>query len=140
MNEPSLQFVVRTPRQTVLDLPVCSLRVPTETGQVGLRPRCESLVLAIEASLIVARTVDGIRFVGTAGGLLTCDGRTATVLTPLAVAGNDQAQIQQALHLALGEPTEDMQARTALERLEGGILQEIQSERLERIRRGGVTR
>lgn len=138
MADSTLQLIVRTPREVVLELAVCSVRVPTETGKVGLRPRCEALVLPIEASLVVARTLEGTRFIGTAGGLLTCDGRTATIVTPLAVTGDSQEQIQQALDRAMNEPTEDMQARASLERLEGGILQEIRSERQDRSRRGGV--
>ncbi len=138
LTDHTLQLIVRTPREVVLDLAVRSVRVPTETGQVGLRPRCEALVLPIEASLVVARTLDGVRFIGTAGGLLTCDGATATIVTPLAVTGDNQEQIQQALDQALSEPTEDMQARASLERLEGGILQEIHSERQQRGRVGGV--
>lgn len=138
MNESLLQLIVRTPHRVVVETFVRSLRVPTATGQVGLRPRCEPLVLAIEARLILAYTHDGLRFVGTAGGLLTCDGKTATITSPVAVIGESQEQLQQELNRILGEPTEDMQARTALQRLEAGILNEIRSERRDRSWRGGA--
>ena len=37
MSEAPLKLIVRTPRKIVVELQVSSIRVPTETGQVGLR-------------------------------------------------------------------------------------------------------
>ena len=77
---------MRTPREVVLELDVSSIRVPTETGQVGVRPRAEPFVLAVEPGLVLVRRDETYQFVGTAGGLLRCDGATASLLTPLAVS------------------------------------------------------
>ncbi len=43
-----LHVVIRTPRETVIEQDVVAIRVPTQTGQVGLRPRGEPNVLAVE--------------------------------------------------------------------------------------------
>ena len=74
MGKATLHFVIRTPQEIVLERDVASVRVPTETGQVGLRPHGEPTVLAVEPGLIVVRQDDLVRFAGTAGGLLHCDG------------------------------------------------------------------
>ena len=55
MTKQQLHVTIRTPRETVVDQDVASLRVPTQSGQVGLRPRGEPSVLAVEAGLIVLR-------------------------------------------------------------------------------------
>jgi F0F1-type ATP synthase epsilon subunit len=120
-----LRVVIRTPHALVLDLPARSLRVLTDTGQVGLRHGMETVVLAVEAGLVLVRTDVGTRFVGVAGGLLSCDGSQATLFTPLAVAGDDSAGVRQALDEALAEPGSEMTLRAALERLEGRILTEL---------------
>lgn len=139
MTAGTLRFTVRTPHDVVLEIDARSLRVPTETGHVGLRPRAEPMVLAVEASLILVRTDtgQGVTFVGTAGGLLTCDGLTATLLTPLAVAGDDEESIMQELETALAEPSEEMQARAMLGRLESQILSELRHEGKTREPAGG---
>ena len=87
MAEETLRLVVRTPQGGVFDERVTSLRVPTDTGQVGLRPRSEEAALVVEPGLALAASSDGLRFVATAGGLLRCDGKQAVLLTPLAVVG-----------------------------------------------------
>lgn len=120
-----LRVVVRTPRRVVLDRRVVSLRVPTRSGQVGLRPRTEATVLAIEPGLIVLRHAAGFSYAGTAGGLLRAGGAEANLLTPLAVSGDDLAQVQEQLERALAEPSEEMEVRRALTRLETNILQEL---------------
>ena len=50
--------------------PVRAARVPTESGLVGLRPRGEPTVMAVEPGLVVLRLAEGLRFAATAGGLL----------------------------------------------------------------------
>ncbi|MEQ8787817.1 MAG: hypothetical protein RIC55_16045 [Pirellulaceae bacterium] len=120
-----LHFVVRTPSEVVLDSDASSLRVPTRSGQVGLRPRCEAAVLAIEPGLILLRRNGGYRYVGTAGGLLRCGGAEAVLLTPLAVVGEVLEQVQIDLDAALAEPSEEMEVRSTLTRLETNILQQL---------------
>jgi F0F1-type ATP synthase epsilon subunit len=125
MADTPLRFVVRTPHDVVIDTPVASARVLTETGQVGLRAKMEPLVLAVEAGLVLLRLDRGEFFVGSAGGLLSCDGRQATLFTPLGVAGPNAAAVQHALELALGEPRAEQKVRATLDKLEGRILTEL---------------
>ena len=135
MSNSSLQFVVQTPHSVVLDQSARSVRVLTETGHVGLRPRMEPTLLAVEAGIVNVRASDGETFVGTAGGLLTVDANTATLLTPLAVSGNDEQQIANELTRLLNEPGSELEARAALGRLEGRILSELRHEQSDRRRR-----
>jgi F0F1-type ATP synthase epsilon subunit len=138
----TLDFIVRTPHEVVLDLAVRSARVLTETGHVGLRPRMEGTVLAIEAGLVNVKPAgeasDVELFVGTAGGLLIADGQRVLLLTPLAVAGDDEVRIADELHQAMQEPSSEMEARTALSKLEGHIVNELRRER--KVQSGGTIR
>ena len=109
----------------MFDARVTSLRVPTDTGQVGLRPRSEAAALVVEPGLALAASPDGLRFVATAGGLLRCDGKEAVLLTPLAVVGESAAAVRAELEGALGTPSPDLELRAILQRLETGILQEL---------------
>lgn len=127
MPDSTLHFVLRTPRDIVLESDVVSLRVPTETGQVGLRPRCEPNVLAVEPGLIVIRLGAATRFAGTAGGLLHCDGKTASILTPVAVVGDELATVLEELDRTLSAPNAEQEVRAILKRLEKNILEELQS-------------
>lgn len=137
MSARELQLVVRTPREVVLEWQVSSIRVPTETGQVGVRPRVEPLVLAVEPGLVLVRRGDSYEFVGTAGGLLRCDGASASLLTPLAVSGDDEDSVVKALDDAIARPSAEMEARATLGRLQTSILRELREGETERIRRIG---
>lgn len=128
----ALRVLLRTPHHLALDRLVRSVRVLTETGHVGLRPGMEPLVLAVEAGLVVLRASDHVSFAGTAGGLLSCDGQTATLFTPLAVVGERPDQVRQALDQALAEPDAEMRLRAALDRLEGRIVAELRRRRDDR--------
>jgi F0F1-type ATP synthase epsilon subunit len=123
--EETLRLVVRTPQCGVFDEPVRSLRVPTDTGQVGLRPRSEAAALVVEPGLALAATRDGLRFLATAGGLLRCDGMEVILLTPLAVVGESAEAVRAELSQALDTPSPDLELRAVLQRLETGILQEV---------------
>jgi F0F1-type ATP synthase epsilon subunit len=123
--DPLLKIVVRTPREVAAEFDARSLRVPADTGQVGLRPRGEPTVLAVEPGLALAWTPEGVRFLATAGGLLRCDGRRAIVLTPVAVVGRDARSVRRRLEEALAVPRADLELRRAIERLETGILREL---------------
>lgn len=125
MSETQLQLVVRTPREVVVDLHVSSLRVPTETGQVGVRVRVEPFVLAVEPGLVLARREAAFTFVGTAGGVLRCDGMTANLLTPLAVSGDNEEEVVNALEEALAQPRVETEARETLGQLQSSILREL---------------
>ncbi len=130
-----LQLIIRTPHEVILETSLRSVRVPTETGHVGLRPRTESTVLAVEAGVVHASGgAEGSAieiFIGTAGGLLMCDRNTATLLTPLAVVGDNERIIVEQLDELMQRPSSELQARTALSKLEGHILSEIRREQNE---------
>jgi F0F1-type ATP synthase epsilon subunit len=128
MPDRVLRLIVRTPHEVVFDGEVVSVRVPTESGQVGLRSRMEAVVLAVETGLVLARTRAGMTFVGTAGGLLSCDGAEASLLTPLGVVGGDAPAIREALDRALAEPRSELAVRAALDKLESRILTELRRE------------
>lgn len=134
MSEMQLRWIVRTPREVVVEQQVSSIRVPTETGQVGLRARAEPLVLAVEPGLVLVRRDDAYQFVGTAGGLLRCDGVVASLLTPLAVSGDSEEEVIGTLEEALAEPSVEMEAREMLGRLQNSILHEIRQRGLESVR------
>jgi hypothetical protein len=100
---------------------VTSVRLLAETGHVGLRVRMEPIVIPVESGLIVVRTNGSTVLVGTAGGLLTSDGREATLFTPLAVIGSETAAVQRAIDSALAEPGPEIAVRKRLGRLEDRI-------------------
>ena len=94
MNDTHLRFIIRTPHDVLFDAAVRSVRVRTDTGHVGIRPKMEPVVLPIEAGLVIVRTGRAVELVGSAGGLLVWDGNEATLFTPLGVAGTDPTVIQ----------------------------------------------
>jgi F0F1-type ATP synthase epsilon subunit len=123
--EETLRLVVRTPQGGAFDDRVTSLRVPSDTGQVGLRSRSEPTVLVVEPGLVLAATTGGLRFIATAGGLLRCDGNEAVLLTPLAVVGASAEVVGARLKDLMGKLSPDLELRGVLQRLETGILQEL---------------
>ena len=125
MVRPYLHLVVRTPREVVAELQALSLRVPADTGQVGVRPRAEPAVTPVEPGLVLIRTAEGMRFVGTAGGLLRTTGQEAVLLTPVAVLGDDAAAVLAAIDAVLTGPDPERELRRAIERLEAGLLREV---------------
>jgi F0F1-type ATP synthase epsilon subunit len=137
MAERALRLVVRTPQGSVLDERVTSLRVPTDTGQVGLRPRAEAAALLVEPGLVLAKSTGGPLFVATAGGLLHCNGHEVVLLTPLAVVGESSAAVRVELDAALGTPR-GLELRAILQRLETGILSELRRSTLATDREGQV--
>ena len=80
-----------------------------------------------------------VQYIGTAGGLLSWDGVTATLLTPLAVVGDEAPTILAALERALEEPNEEMRVRATLGQLESAIVHELRREQRERRARPGGT-
>ena len=126
MSRSMLKVLIRTPTETILDLEVASIRVPTQTGQVGLRPRGEPNVMAFEAGLIVLRSKIGTRYAGTAGGMLHADRDSVSLLTPLAVSGEDVESVKRQIDALLATPTEEMEVRRTMGRLETRIIQELQ--------------
>jgi F0F1-type ATP synthase epsilon subunit len=125
VTRQTLHVTIRTPSETVVHEDVAALRVPTQSGQVGLRPRGEPSVLAVEAGLIVLRFSGGMRYAGTAGGLLHTSGESASLLTPLAVVGDNIDSVSRQLDTLLSAPNEEMEVRRTLGRLETRILKEL---------------
>ena len=66
-----------------------------------------------------------MRYAGTAGGLLHTSSEAASLLTPLAVVGDDVESVSRQLDALLSEPSEEMEARRTLGRLETRILHEL---------------
>ncbi|PQO25626.1 hypothetical protein C5Y96_22655 [Blastopirellula marina] len=126
MNDPRLDLIIRTPRAIIFEGRVDSLRVASETGQVGIRPRMEPLVLAVEPGLVLVKSSGQTTYAGTAGGLLRCDGKQAHFLTPLAVYGSELETVASQLEAALDSPSVELEARETLGRLERSILRELQ--------------
>jgi F0F1-type ATP synthase epsilon subunit len=125
MAEATLRFRVRTPQGIAFEAALRSLRVPTDTGQVGLRPRAERTALGVEPGLVLAAAPDRLCFVASAGGLLRCEGNEAVLLTPLAVVGDSAPAVRAALEAALRGAQADLELRRVLQRLETGLLHEL---------------
>lgn len=120
-----LALTVRTPHGVVVEAQVFAARVPTETGQVGLRPRGEPLVLAVVPGLVVLRTAAGTGFVATGGGLLESSARSAVLYTPFAAQGDTAARVMDALAATFSAPDSELAARRRLDELEQRIVQEL---------------
>jgi len=121
----SLRWVIRTPHHIVLDEAVSGVRVPTETGQVGLRPRGEPLLLAIEPGIVLIRMGTAMRFAATAGGLCESARERATLYTPFAVLGENADEVTAALDQALALRDGEIAARRRLGELEQRIVAEL---------------
>ena len=127
MHRPKLHLVVRTPHSVVVESDVLALRVPTESGQVGVRPRGEPTVTPIEPGLAIARTAEGLLFLATAGGLLRSDAGVVVLLTPVAFVGGDPEAVLRAIEAATAAPDPERDLRQAIERLEAGMLRELRT-------------
>jgi F0F1-type ATP synthase epsilon subunit len=121
----TLQFQLRTPHAIVFDEAVLAVRVPTQSGQAGLRPGGEPCLSVVEPGLIIARTPAALRFIASAGGLLDARRERAIVLTPFAVVGDDGSEVLAALARALATPDNELRARKRLGELEQRILHEL---------------
>ena len=120
----SLELIIRTPHEVVVKAPLLGARVPTPTGMVGLRPRGEPQLLAIEPGLVILR--DGApRFAATAGGLLECDRERALLYTPFAVVGDDEGEVLAALDRASALPDGELALRRQLGEIEQRIVREL---------------
>lgn len=120
-----LRLVIRTPRGAVFDGPVRSVRLPTESGQVGLRARQEPLVLAVEPGLLVLHADTGTHFAATAGGLLEAAREQSNLYTPFAVVGAAGSDVLDALDHALATPGAELAARRRLDEIERRILRQL---------------
>jgi len=124
MND-RLHFRILTPHAAVLDARVAGARIPTQTGQVGLRPNQEPLVLVVDPGLIVFRIDDRRHFAASAGGLLESHRDEAVIYTPYAAHGDTDTEVLDALRGALAEPDGELSARKRLGELERRIVHEL---------------
>jgi F0F1-type ATP synthase epsilon subunit len=127
-----LHMAIRTPHEVVFDGFVRSARVPVETGQVGLRPRLEPTVLAIEPGLVILKLEGDDRFAATAGGLLMSEPALTVLYTPYAAVSSSGQEVLDALERALETPDSDLAARRELGELERHILRELGERRRRR--------
>ena len=133
-----LQVIVRTPVGEVIKTDAHSVRVSTETGQVGLRPKMERLILAVEPGLMLVHRTDSTLFVGAAGGLVTCDGHVARLLTPLAVSGTDEPTVMAELTKQLQQPSAELEVRKTINNIQSNILNELKEDRCRRYRQAEI--
>ena len=120
-----LKLAIRTPYEVVFDERVRAARVPAESGQVGLRPRQEPLLLAVEPGLILLWTSECLRFAATAGGLFEGGRERAVLYTPFAVVSEQEEEVLVALDRALATPESEIAARRRLGELEEHIVEEL---------------
>ncbi len=118
---------IRTPRQLVATLALRSLRVPTESGQAGVRPRMQACLLALVPGLVLLQAEQGLQFCATAGGLLDVGRDVAKLYTPYAVIGDAPDAVLSALDAALALPSGELADRRRLAELEQRILRELHS-------------
>lgn len=115
-------FVVRTPHGEVLRSRLVSLRVPTETGSVGILAGMERAAIAIEPGLVVGRTADADVFIATAGGILRVERARATLLAAVAVVGRDPASVVAAMTALTATSTAEAELRRRIDKLEQSLV------------------
>ena len=121
----ALRLIVRTPHAVVIDEAFDAIRVPTESGQVGLERGSEPAVLVFEAGVMLLRRGAAVRFLATAGGLLRGSRGEIEAFTPIALLGENAADLRARLDQALEAPSEENALRRELGRLETEILREL---------------
>ena len=122
MPEPTLRFVARTPHAEVLRRDLGGLRVPTETGWVGILPHTEGSVLVVEPGLVLMRQGELTSFAGTAGGILRVEREGVTLLAPIVVSGESVAVVQAALDEVSTQASQEMELRRRIDHLERALM------------------
>jgi hypothetical protein len=92
----------------------------------------EAVILTVEPGLVLVHREHSSLFVGTAGGLLKCDGKVASLLTPLAVAAENQESVMRELQTQLSRPKAELEVRTTINNIQSSILTEITEDRRRR--------
>jgi F0F1-type ATP synthase epsilon subunit len=128
MSEGKILAVIQTPNQIVFEAPVSAMRVPTQTGQVGIRVGMEPLVLIVEPGLVSLRDAEKTSFVGTSGGLLDAARDVVRFLSPVAIVGSSPEAVLDELNAQLGMPDSELMARRRLGELEARIIEELKSD------------
>jgi F-type H+-transporting ATPase subunit epsilon len=128
----ALRFVVRTPHAKIFHVRAASLRVPTETGWVGILPGAERSVLVIEPGLVIVRTDHALALVGTGGGVLHIERDRVTLLASIAVLGDDASSVRAALDRMAGESSAEIELRRGMDGIERGLLAQSRRRALSR--------
>jgi hypothetical protein len=89
----------------------------------------ESTILTVEAGLALVHRQESILFLATGGGLLTCDGIVATLLTPLAIVAENEEHVMRELQQLLSDPQAELEVRTTISNIQSSILTEITDDR-----------
>jgi len=124
-SEHTLRLRIRTPHRSVVDREVKGVRLPTETGQVGLRARREMIVLVVEPGLLLIRENGRMTYASTAGGLLRMVDSEADLMTPYAVTGDTPDAVMADLEAQLAAPDSELAVRRRLGELEQRIMREL---------------
>ena len=121
-----LHFMIRTPHELLLDVQLLAARVPSQSGQVGLRAHAEPMMLVVEPGLIVLRGApEAHQLAASAGGLLDVQPARAVLFTPFAALGADAAELLSALERAFAVPDSELSVRRKLGDLEQRIVREL---------------
>ena len=128
MASRELKVLIQTPDASVVEAGFDAARVPTRTGQVGLRPDMEPLVLVVEPGLVVLRRGDDTLYVGTGGGILDVSASGARLLTPFAIQGASPDDVLAELDAHMGTPSSELLARRRLGELEERILEQLKQQ------------
>lgn len=127
MSDALMEVSVRMPAQLVHEGRARQVNAVALSGAFGLLPRHADHVAALVPSVLVLTEADGSeRFFGVDHGLLVKAGRQVEIAVRRAVQGDDLASL--ALRVATEFEQADEQervARTALSRLESGILRHL---------------
>jgi F0F1-type ATP synthase epsilon subunit len=124
----TLRAVVRTPTEVLFDGDVRSVRLPTPSGQVGVRARAEAWLTALSPGLVLLERAEGRLHAGTAGGIARNDGQTITLFSPFAAVGDAEA-VLRALAAAQSDDEGELAALRNLSELEQRITSEVRAGR-----------
>jgi len=123
-NEALMHVSLRVPTRLVFEGEARQLQATGPEGAFGLLPRHTDWVAALLPSVLVLVDQSGVeRFFGIDHGLLVKHGRQVEVVVRRAVQGEDLAMLARTVAETFEQVADDERAaRTALSRLESGIL------------------
>jgi F0F1-type ATP synthase epsilon subunit len=121
----ALRTLLRTPHRSVFEADLRAVRVQTESGQVGLRPGGEPMILVVEPGLVLLHFAERTAYAATSGGLLRSTRDSCELYTPFALVGSEESALLAALERALDAPDSELLARRQLSDLEQRIVREL---------------
>lgn len=128
MSAPTwMEVSVREPTQQVHAGRVCKINAVAQGGAFGLLPQHADHVAVLVPSVLVLTEADGReRFFGIDHGLLVKHGQQVDVAVRRVVPGDDLASLAETVATRFEQADEqEREARTALSRLESGILRHL---------------